>query len=79
MINVWILLAITVERYIAICWPFHAAVMCSRRRAIKALFFILALAVAVNIPRFFEFEASRATSCRCFVLMAILLLIRLKR
>ena len=46
--SVWLIIAVTVERYIAVCHPLKATTMCTRVRAIKVIMGLLALLLAIN-------------------------------
>jgi len=59
-INVWVTVAVSVERYIAICHPFRAVRFCKKRNAFILIGVISALALLYNIPRCF---ATTVTSC----------------
>ncbi|ESO93404.1 hypothetical protein LOTGIDRAFT_161976 [Lottia gigantea] len=51
--NVWITVAVSVERYIAICHPFKATRICTKNKALIVIICICVFSVAYNIPRFF--------------------------
>ncbi|XP_041362517.1 FMRFamide receptor-like [Gigantopelta aegis] len=69
--NVWITVSVSVERYIAICHPFKATKICTKKKALIVIIAILFSSVAYNIPRLF---ATRARKCpevtgrSCFIL-----------
>ena len=46
--SVWLIIAVTVERYIAVCKPLKAPGMCNRSRAIKVIIFLLFLLLTLN-------------------------------
>ncbi|KAK3087502.1 hypothetical protein FSP39_006710 [Pinctada imbricata] len=48
----WTLVAVAVDRCIYVCLPLKAAIICSRKRAILALFFIFVMLVFFNIHLF---------------------------
>jgi hypothetical protein len=50
----WMVLAVTADRYIAVCWPFHALRYSTTTRARATIVAIWIAAVIFNIPRFFE-------------------------
>ncbi|KAL4239325.1 obsolete signal transducer [Mactra antiquata] len=60
MINVWVTVAVSVERYIAICHPFKSVKLCNKRNAYVVIGIITATAILYNIPRFF---ATSSLSC----------------
>ena len=47
--SVWLIIAVTVERYIAVCWPLKAPTMCTKTRAIMVIVFILLLLIGLNL------------------------------
>lgn len=47
--SVWLIIAVTVERYIAVCHPLRAAFMCNHRTAIRVVLAIFVLVLGVNI------------------------------
>lgn len=53
MINVWVTVAVSVERYIAICHPFKSVRICTKRNAFISLAVIVVISVIYNIPRCF--------------------------
>ena len=58
--NVWITVSVSVERYIAICHPFKAPKICTKKKALVVIVAILVSSAAYNIPRLF---ATRAREC----------------
>ncbi len=54
-IAVWIVLLVTLDRYIAICMPFSEHLR-SLKRAKLAVIFVVLVAIIYNVPRFFERE-----------------------
>ena len=53
--SVYLTVTITIERYLAVCYPFKAREFCTRGRARKAIIFVVLFSVAYNIIRFFEY------------------------
>lgn len=51
MINVWVTVAVTVERYIAICHPFRSVRLLKKRNAFIMIGSICVTSVLYNIPR----------------------------
>ena len=51
--TVWLVLLVTLDRYIAVCVPLNQQLR-SKDRAQKALLVVVLLAIVYNIPRFFE-------------------------
>ncbi|XP_052768148.1 FMRFamide receptor-like [Mya arenaria] len=66
-INVWVTVAVSVERYIAICHPFRAVKFCNKKNAFLVIGIISCVAIFYNIPRCF---ATMVTPCdawhQCF-------------
>ncbi len=54
--GVWLVLAVTADRYIAICRPLHAPQYSTISRVRKIVLVIWIVAILYNIPRFFERE-----------------------
>ncbi|XP_064619599.1 uncharacterized protein LOC135483030, partial [Lineus longissimus] len=46
----------TIEGYIAICHPFRAPIICTKRNARLAVLFILCVNFALNFPKWFAFS-----------------------
>ncbi|KAL6742120.1 hypothetical protein Aduo_015309 [Ancylostoma duodenale] len=54
--SVWLLVSITVDRYLAVCHPFEVVSYCTRARALLTVFLIVVFSVAYNFVRFWEFQ-----------------------
>ena len=50
--SVWILVLITVERYIAICYPFYALRFCNAQRSRNGLLLVVVCAALYNFIRY---------------------------
>lgn len=50
--SVWIIVLLTVERYISVRFPLKAKELCTRRLARRTIVVVVVLALAINIPRF---------------------------
>ncbi|GFR60337.1 FMRFamide receptor [Elysia marginata] len=59
-INVWVTVSVSVERYVAICHPFRASRLITRRNTVKLVFCLTAISVVYNLPRVFAY---RTVSC----------------
>ena len=57
--SVWLIIAVTVERYIVVCHPFKASVLCKTARAKRALVLILLLTFGINSHFFWTVEVSQ--------------------
>lgn len=60
MLNVWVTVAVSVERYIAICHPFKSVKICNKKNAYLMIGIITFSAIVYNIPRCF---ATSSSSC----------------
>lgn len=52
--TIYTTMAFTVERYIAVCWPLHAANTCTMSRTKRVIVTIFLCSVIYNFPRFLE-------------------------
>ncbi|XP_005091021.1 FMRFamide receptor [Aplysia californica] len=59
--NVWITVSVSMERYIAICHPFRAARLITRRKTILVMVVIVVVSLLYNIPHLL---ATHATECQ---------------
>ncbi|GFO10376.1 FMRFamide receptor [Plakobranchus ocellatus] len=59
-INVWITVSVSVERYIAICHPYRAARLISRKKTLAVILAIALFSLLYNLPHLF---ASTTTPC----------------
>ncbi|KAH3863609.1 FMRFamide receptor-like [Dreissena polymorpha] len=70
-INVWVTVAVAIERYISICHPFTTVHICNKRNAFILIGSIIFIAVGYNIPRWF---AITVTACdnktNCFSIVS---------
>ena len=57
----WLVVVVTVERYIVVCWPFKASRWCTLPKVKRAVVLIVILGVLYNIPRFFEWRTAFTT------------------
>lgn len=56
MWTVWITVLVAVNRYIAICRPFQAALWCTMTQARRHVVIMAVVIVFYNLPRFFEYR-----------------------
>lgn len=56
LINTWITVLLTVDRYVAVCRPLHAQRMCSVRRTYAQVAAVILLSVLFCLPRHFEYH-----------------------
>ncbi|XP_060590729.1 FMRFamide receptor-like [Ruditapes philippinarum] len=56
--TVYTTLAFTVERYIAVCKPLHAANTCTMSRTKRVIVVIFIASIVYNIPRFLEYKTT---------------------
>jgi len=47
--SVWLIIAVTVERYVAVCRPLRAATVCRRRRAAAIMVVLVLTFLAINL------------------------------
>lgn len=59
--SIYTCVGFTVERFIAVCRPLHAANTCTRSRTIRAIIVIFIWSVVYNIPRFFQYKVKYDT------------------
>ncbi|KAF7635451.1 hypothetical protein Mgra_00005129 [Meloidogyne graminicola] len=52
--SVWTVIAITIDRYLAVRYPLHTRAWCTANRAKTVVFFITIVAVLFKMPSFFE-------------------------
>ncbi|XP_046568348.1 FMRFamide receptor-like isoform X1 [Haliotis rubra] len=73
-VNVWVTVSVSVERYIAICHPFRAARICTKKKALVVIIVIVIVSIGYNIPRMFATharecsEAEKSHGQACFYL-----------
>ncbi|KAL3117176.1 hypothetical protein niasHT_007579 [Heterodera trifolii] len=59
--SVWILVGITVDRFIAVCYPFTVRIHCTVRRAQLTIVAILVFSVCYNLIRFWEYRINNSS------------------
>lgn len=52
----WLILLITIDRYVAICHPFHPYKLPNSSRARLSAFIVVCVAIIYNSPRLFEYD-----------------------
>lgn len=60
--SIYTCVAFTVERFVAVCRPLHAANTCTKSRAKKAILVIFLWSLLYNIPRYFHYEVHEVWS-----------------
>lgn len=60
--SVYLTVTVTIERYLAVCFPFMARTFCTRGRARKAVLFVISFSLLYNSTRFFEYRATYSVS-----------------
>ncbi|XP_041369740.1 FMRFamide receptor-like isoform X1 [Gigantopelta aegis] len=69
--TIWLTVSFTVERYIAVCHPLKAAVMCTIPRARIVIVSVTVVSFIYNIPRWFEYRlvdyVHHATNSSCVI------------
>ncbi|XP_064598811.1 probable G-protein coupled receptor 139 [Liolophura sinensis] len=58
-ISVWLIIAVTIERYIVVCHPLHANTMCNIPRAKKVILTLVVCLSAINLHFFWTVELSK--------------------
>lgn len=66
--TVWLVVAVTVNRFIFIAFPLKSKDLCSRARTKWAIIGVVCLAIAVNIPHFFNYHPLKLPDGRGYVL-----------
>ena len=79
LLDMWLTVLLTVDRYIVVCRPLHANTVCTTKRAVRDIVIIALFSVLFSIPRFFEykldstnehgFKASPLTSRRTYTVV----------
>jgi len=56
--SVYITVLLTIERYVAVCWPLHTKQLLGLRKTVCISFVVIFLSVFLNIPRWIEAQQS---------------------
>lgn len=56
LVDTWLVVLLTVDRYIAVRHPLHAQRLCTYLRAVKHLIILLIISLLFSLPRFFEYR-----------------------
>ena len=64
--NIWTTVAIGINRYIAVCRPLQAAMLCTISRARRQVLCIVFFSIVYVIPRFFERKLTKGTDASHF-------------
>ena len=62
-LSVWLIIAVTVERFIAVCYPLKAATTCTKKTAVKVIGALLIVMILININFFWTTKIQVETSC----------------
>jgi hypothetical protein len=57
--SVYFTVAVTVERYVVVCWPLYAKSWCTNRRARSYTYIVFLFAILVTFPKWFELQAAQ--------------------
>ena len=60
MTTVWLTVFVSVERYVAICFPLKVASLCTMSKVRGVIIAIFCISVVFNVPRYFEYEYLRS-------------------
>ncbi|VDK20984.1 unnamed protein product, partial [Anisakis simplex] len=64
--SVWLLVSITIDRYLAVCHPFQVRMYCTKSRAAVTILLIVLFSIAYNFVRFWEFTLSESSELATF-------------
>ena len=56
LVDTWLTVMMTIDRYIAVCHPLRAQHLCTLRRTYISIAVIIFVTLVISLPRFFEFE-----------------------
>ncbi|OQR68844.1 FMRFamide receptor-like [Tropilaelaps mercedesae] len=62
--SVWLTVAFTIERYIAVCHPMRGKVLCTESRSRKVILAVLLYTIVLTMPTFFEFKVVEEQNAR---------------
>lgn len=54
--SVYFTITVTIERYVAVCHPIYARIICTRQRATAVSICVAIFAIVYNVPRWFEYH-----------------------
>ena len=60
LICAWLVVLVSIERYVAVCHPFKVKILCSLVRMKTAIVLIVMFCFAVSVPLWLEFKVTRA-------------------
>jgi len=55
LINTWLTVLLTVDRYVAVCRPLHAHRLCTMKRTCLQIVSVIIFSFAFCLPRYFEY------------------------
>ena len=61
--SVWIVVVVTAERYVALCWPFHASRFNTMKRVRRAAAAVWILSVILYVVVYFQYQIVNLPSC----------------
>lgn len=58
---VWVTVGVSIERYIAVCYPLKARSFCTYKRSLQFNIFISILVIVYNLPNYFKYRTGTIT------------------
>lgn len=69
--SVWLMMVATMDRWFGVCRPFVARTMCTRARAKITVVVVLAISLAYNACRFWEYQPTPLVGGKRFILSQV--------
>lgn len=54
LVNTWLTVILTIDRYIATCRPLYAQILCTMKRTYASMIAVVVASIVFCLPRFFE-------------------------
>lgn len=55
LMNTWMTVLLTIDRYVAVCKPLHAQRLCTVRKTYLQVAIVVILSILICVPRYFEY------------------------